>query len=118
MKKITAAQAAQQLGISTYSVMNYLTSGRLNGDTQAGLVDADSLYAYRARITPRHAEIIQALADDLEISERDRDILERRAEFEKLADIGDAHGITKSRVAAIIRHILARAKSAEKTLQE
>lgn len=107
MEKITAAQAAQQLGINMYSVMNYLTSGRLAGDAQAGLVDVDSLYAYRARITPHHAEILQALAGDLEISDRDRNILERRARFEKLADIGAAHNITKSRVAAIIRRLTA-----------
>jgi len=108
MENITVAQAAQELGIGQHSVFAYLRNGKLDGDVKTGQVNAKSLHDYQVKITPHHAEILQVLDSDTDLTERERDILERRARFEKLDKIGAAHGITKSRVSAIIKRVLAR----------
>ncbi len=108
MKNITVAQAAKQLGISPHSVYGYLADGRLDGDARAGLVDADSLHAYQVKITSHHAEIVKVLSGDFVLTEQERDILERRARFEKLADIGAARKVTKSYVWQVIERVVRR----------
>ena len=114
MKNLTVAQVARDLGVSLHSVCAYLANGKLDGDALAGVVSAESLRAYRVRITPHYTEIAEILESDFSLTTRERDILERRARFEKLHEIGAAHDITKSRVSAIIRRLRARFATAEK----
>lgn len=106
---ITAQEAAAALGINTQTVYAYIKSGRLTGDSTTGQVDFDNLTAYRKSLIPNYSAVRLALfLDDGQLSERERDILTRREQFEKLAEIGLAHGITKARVGAIIKAVLAR----------
>jgi len=108
--QITVQQTATVLGINPQTVYAYLKEGvRLTGDYAAGLVNTDSLTAYRKTLIPNYAKIrLALLLDDGQLSERERDILTRREHFEKYDDIALAHGITKARVGAIIKAVLAR----------
>ncbi len=105
MKTITINEAAKILDISVYSVYAYLYSGSIAGSARAGTVDLNSLTAYRKRRVPHYDEIITALKRD-DLTDRERDILERRERFEELDEIGAAWGITKSWVGQIIKKVL------------
>ena len=110
MQTITVQETATILGINPQTVYAYLKEGeRLTGDYTTGLVDAASLTAYRKDLIPNYAKIrLALLLDDSQLSERERDILTRREHFEKYDAIALAHGITKARVGAIIKAVLAR----------
>lgn len=107
MKTLTIPQTAEKLDISVYSVYAYLYSGRLNGGAKARTITLDSITTYRKRRIPRYDEIVMALKRD-DLTPRECDILERREQFEELADIGAAWGITKSWVGQIIKKVLDR----------
>jgi hypothetical protein len=107
MQTISAADAAQQLGVSLETICVYLRSDRLKGDYAAGWVFSDSLFTYRKSLIHRYDDICRVLTGD-GLTERQRDILTRRTQFQKLEVIGAAIDppITKSRVAAIIKRLL------------
>jgi DNA-directed RNA polymerase specialized sigma subunit len=116
MQTLTISEAARRLGIGPHSVFAYLRNGRLEGNIERGEVNADSLCAYRAKITPHYDAIVERLRRDETgaheqdiLAPRERDILKRRVvDFEKLDEIGAVYGITKSRVAAIIRRLISQ----------
>lgn len=107
MKTVTIAKAAETLDISAYSVHAYLYFGRLTGDAKAGLISLDSLTAYRKSKIVHYDKIVTALERD-DLTDRERDILERRKNFEELADIGAVWGITKSWAGQIVKKVLGR----------
>lgn len=108
MATISAVEAAQELGVvNPQTIYIYLKTGRLEGDYATGRVEAESLRAYRQSLIENYDAICRLL-DDGELTDRQRDILTRRSQFQKLDEIGAAlvPPITKSRVSVIIRRLL------------
>jgi len=106
-QKISAVDAANQLGVRMHTIFAYLKNNRLAGVYETGEVFEHSILDYRKRRVPSYDAVCQALTRD-NLTDRQRDILTRRTEFQTLAEIGAAVDppVTKSRVAAIIRRLL------------
>ena len=106
-QKISAVDAAEQLGVRMHTIFAYLKNNRLVGVYETGEVFEYSVLDYRKSKIRNYDAVCLALACD-DLTDRQRDILTRRTEFQTLAEIGAAIDppVTKSRVAAIIRRLL------------
>ena len=68
MQTITVQETATALGINPQTVYAYLKEGvRLTGDYTTGLVNINSLTAYRKDLIPNYAKIRLALLLDLSL---------------------------------------------------
>lgn len=129
-------QAAEILGIEPLTVFIHLNSGRLIGDYKTGMVNTQSIIKHQRKPVPNYDNIVYVLEiedglTDKErshtnnsalpksgLTDRERDILQRRLKLEGLNSIGADYGLSKQRINAIAYAAIKRMKRLEQSAEQ